>query len=426
MIRYAIVDAVTKVTKDWTKQRRAEERDASRALRRADVLRRRQRCSVREAAWQVMDAAYFKASSRKTLPAHARQIMYAGRAEIQRLTGHLLDDKYFTQCLLPDYLLEHPDTTADWDVVFDARGHFHEPHTGIIVPLGTLEVRDYLRSVERPYHIPLVDLGFRRLFPTHGPEHRYQAIVFIEKEGFLPLFRATQLAERFDIAIMSTKGLSVTASRLLVDRLCGQHGIPLFVLHDFDKSGFSILGTLSRDTRRYEFEHDIDVVDLGLRLADVEKYELESEEVVFKKGRGRTTDPRDNLRLNGADEDELDYLVSDGDEDTGFSGRRVELNAFTSGDLVAWIEGKLTEHGIRKLVPGAEALAQAYRRQLAARYVERRTTDLIEKARQFADSVQVQNSFGTKVETTLAEAPELSWDEAVARMAAKDFEDYSR
>ena len=43
--------------------------------------------TIREAAWQVMPQAYLKASSGGTLPAHARQIMYAARGEIQRLTG---------------------------------------------------------------------------------------------------------------------------------------------------------------------------------------------------------------------------------------------------------------------------------------------------------------------------------------------------
>jgi hypothetical protein len=426
MIRYAIVKAVTRVTKEWTKQRRAEMLDASRAVRRADALRRCKRLDVKEAARQVMEDAYFRASSGKTLPAHARQIMYAGRAEIQRLTGRGLNDKYFTQTLLPNYLADNPETTADWDVVFDARGHFHEPHTGVIVPLGTLEVREYLRSVERPHRIPLVDLGFSTLYPTHGPEHRYQAILFIEKEGFLPLFRATQLAERFDIAIMSTKGLSVTASRLLVDRLCGQHGIPLFVLHDFDKSGFSILGTLRRDTRRYEFEHEIEVIDLGLRLADVEQYELESEQVYFKKAKGRTTDPRDNLRLNGAEEEELDFLVSDGDEDDGFSGRRVELNAFTSGDLIKWIEEKLAEHGIKKLLPDAQQLDHAYRRQMAALYVQQQVAALTRKALNFANDISLRQSFALSIESTLAQSPELSWDTAIAQMAKKDFESLAR
>ena len=275
----AIFDAVRSVTGAWARQRKAEEREAARLSRRRDALVRSRRMTVREAAWHVLPQAYLKASSNGTLPAHARQIMYAARGEIQRLAGRMLDDQYFTQQLLPDFMNEHPDATAEWDVVFDARGHLHEPHTGRIVPLGTIEVRRHLREVAE-HTLPelQVDLPEMAIFPTCGPGHRYGAILFVEKEGFLPLFRAVRLAERYDLAIMSTKGLSVTASRLLVDRLCAAHAVPLLVLHDFDKSGFSILGTLRRDTRRYAFRNRIEVVDLGLRLADVEDSGLETEE----------------------------------------------------------------------------------------------------------------------------------------------------
>jgi hypothetical protein len=50
------------------------------------------------------------------------------------------------------------------------------------------------------------------------------------------LFEEVQLAERYDLAIMSTKGMSVTASRELVEELCAAHAVPLLILHDFDKA----------------------------------------------------------------------------------------------------------------------------------------------------------------------------------------------
>src|SRR5262249_7721421 len=77
--------------------------------------------------------------------------------------------------------------------------------------------------------------------------------------------------------IMSTKGMSVVAARTLADRMCSGHDIPLLLLHDFDKAGFSIAGTLQRDTRRYEFQNAIEIIDLGLSLEDVEAMGLESE-----------------------------------------------------------------------------------------------------------------------------------------------------
>ena len=92
--------------------------------------------------------------------------------------------------------------------------------------LGTLEVENYLSDARGHTADNKIDLKMpdASSFPTCGPKNRYSAILFIEKEGFMPLFEEVNLAERYDIAIMSTKGLSVTASRLLVDHLCSAHG----------------------------------------------------------------------------------------------------------------------------------------------------------------------------------------------------------
>jgi hypothetical protein len=70
-----IIGAVQGVTQKWAKQRKQEERQASAELRRYDAMTRRRRTTIREAAWEVMEAAYLKASAGGTLPAHARQIM---------------------------------------------------------------------------------------------------------------------------------------------------------------------------------------------------------------------------------------------------------------------------------------------------------------------------------------------------------------
>src|SRR5262245_66179932 len=109
-----IFAGVESVTKEWTKQRKAEERRASTRWRRAYIGAARY--TVKDAAWDVMERAYLQASANDTLPATARQVMYAARPQIQKDTGRQLDDQYFTQTLLPDYIEEHG---VDWDVVFD-------------------------------------------------------------------------------------------------------------------------------------------------------------------------------------------------------------------------------------------------------------------------------------------------------------------
>ena len=89
---------------------------------------------------------------------------------------------------------------------------------------------------------------------------------------------------------MSTKGMSHTAARELADEVCAKFDIPLFILRDFDKTGFSISGTLQRDTRRYEFQNEIKVIEFGLSLEDVkdlgliERFEYQ---VVTKRVRAR-------------------------------------------------------------------------------------------------------------------------------------------
>ena len=312
--------ALNAVTGKWAKQRKAEERDLSRRMRRRDQLvDKPDRITIKDAAWEVMRDAYLKASDNGQLPAKPRQIMYAARPAILEMTGkYTLDERYFTQTLLPDYIEEHADECADWDVVWDARGTFNEPHTGREVPLGTLEVREYLGL--RATGAPPITISTTADYDTHGPEHRFDTVLFVEKEGFAPLFNAVRLAERYDLAIMSTKGMSVTASRMLLDQLSDRGVKRILVLHDFDVSGFSIFGTLGTSGRRYRFTNDVPLIDLGLRLDQVEEMDLESEPVPVKddwEKRAAT------LERHGATATEIDFLRN----------RRVEMNAMTSRQL---------------------------------------------------------------------------------------------
>jgi hypothetical protein len=362
--------------------------------------------NVREAAWQVMPEAYRKASANNTLPANARQIMYAARPDILRLTGRdTFSDSQFTQHALPDYLTTHPKETADWNVTYDARGHFTEPHTGISVPLGTLEVQQYIG--ERSIIGPAVTFGIDVMFPTHGPENRYRNILFVEKEGFDQLLKAARIAEKFDIAPMSTKGMSVVAARRLIDWLAA-HGVRVFILHDFDVSGFSICGTLASDSRRYTFENRVEPVDLGLRLTDVEELGLQSEPVKLEDD--ELAARAETLEEHGATEEEVDFLLGYDDEGT----KRVELNAMTSDVFVAFLERKLTEAGVRKVVPTGEVLQQHARRlieqQLTKEALDTMRDDLASKAAAY----KLPRDLGGKVRKLLAKRPELPWDTAVA------------
>jgi hypothetical protein len=47
-----------------------------------------------------------------------------------------------------------------------------------------------------------------------------------------------------------------------------------------------------------------------------------------------------------------------------WEGERVELNAMTADQFIDWLERKLDEQGIGKVVPDPETLATAYRRDI--------------------------------------------------------------
>jgi hypothetical protein len=388
-----IADAVETATSKWTRQKKAEEKHPGMIRYRMSRMTKEPRMSQKEAAWEVMEAAYMAASGGGTLPAMARQIYYQARPKIMEAT----DDKqlaygYFSQVLLPNYIEENG---VDWDVVYDARGHLEEPHTNLRIGVGTMEIRRYLQAMRKPQ---ITAAGFDEAgISTRGPAGNVSAVLFIEKEGFGPLLKSVNLADRYDLMIISTKGVSVTAARLFVDQVCGGDDIPLLVLHDFDIAGFMIFGTLQRDTRRYMFSNGVEAIDLGLRLGDIDG--LEQEPAAATK-----TEPailRRQLSENGATPEEIEFLLNN----------RVELNAMASDQLVEFIERKLEEYGIHKVVPNKKLLGDAYQ----AFHRSKQLQDIFEKAESKfkATKIKVPGDLETQVRKILDEDGDLRWDDAV-------------
>jgi hypothetical protein len=258
-------------------------------------------------------------------------------------------------------------------------------------------VRAYIRRLHKPI---ILNAGVSATkADTMGPEGRYGAVMFLEKEGFTQILEAAQIAERFDIAIMSTKGMSVTAARTLVEELCGKRGLPLFVLHDFDVAGFSIKKTLTESGERYQFRHKVNFIDLGLRLADVEALGLPSEKVRLRDSRSATAD---RLRINGATPAEIGFLTG---------GERVELNALPSDQFIALVERKLAAHGVAKMVPPVDMLAETFttfKRGAAAEKALKAELERLNK-----EPVGVPDDLDAQVRAHLAENPADTWDKAV-------------
>jgi DNA topoisomerase VI subunit A len=388
-----MIDAVEAATRKWTRQKKSEERHPGMRHYRLGRMTREPRTSQKEAAWEVMEAAYMAASGNDTLPALVRQIYYQARPKIMELTDDRhLEYGYFSQTLVPDYIEEHG---VDWNVVYDARGHLEEPHTNRRIGIGTIEIGNYLHAMKEP-EVAAAEFSDANV-DIVGPFGNISGVLFCEKEGFNPLFKEVDLANRYDLMIISTKGVSVTAARLLIDQVCGDNDLPLFVLHDFDVAGFMILGTLHRDTRRYQFSNAIEPVDLGLRLEDIAG--LEREPAAATKTSAANL--REQLAGNGATDAEIETLLHE----------RVELNAMTSDALIAMIERKLKQYGLKKVIPDDDLLGEAYR-------AFHRSNELREKFEEmeseFEESeIKVPKNLRNRVAAILKKEPDLRWDDAV-------------
>lgn len=417
-IHKALAECIRSVAKDHHKEkRRADQNDRLNKpqLDRLKKASRPKKLDIKTAASGVMEEAYMLASAGGTLPANARQIMYAARPRVLQVTGGKCwkNSSYFTQILLPKFVEDNPELTADWDVVYDDRGHFREPHTSRRVGLGTMAVRNYVAQWTGGAPADVGAISVDADIPTCGPANRYRFALFVEKEGFDALLQRSQIAERFDVAIMSTKGMSVTASRTLVEKLSAA-GVTVLVLRDFDKTGFSIVHTLGHDTRRYRFSRPPNVIDIGLRLSDARNMRLIDEECVYTS----KIDPRDCLAECGAAEEERAFLVSGG-RPKHWTGRRVELNAMDSRQFVEFVETKLREWGAQKLVPTTEVLEAAYRRAAQAKYIRDHSAELLDAAREHAKAAEVPNDLADDVARRLEENPADPWDHAVVACLAR-------
>jgi hypothetical protein len=412
-----ILSALRDVTNPWAKQRKAEERNnrprSSRSYMFSPKL-----CHT-DVAHQILPPAYVFASGGGRYTVGKRHLWYGCREEFKERTRKPLGYHYFAQNLLRQYMNTHPETES-WKVTADPRGTLILPNTAkpVHIPVGTLHIEGHLRDAFRqinPYDFD--DVHADVPWPSLAPGLRYRGVLYIEKEGFDPMLREAKIAERFNIAILSCKGQSVVAARRFVDFVCAVNGgVPLGVVHDFDKSGFEIAARLTtvsewaEENNRvaYEFQNEIDVTDLGLRLEDVRRYGLEAraERVHFK---GQFA---------------YDSLASPEEQAFLRSGRRVELNAFSAPDFIAWLEEKLAFWlGKEPFIPDDDQVLElAFRRALAVARVNKAIRKAVPEATDQAKKATVPDDFRAKLREEIRESKQ-PWDQAMYDLAQHELGD---
>jgi hypothetical protein len=386
---HAIIAAVTKVTETWAKQVRAEERDRRASLRRAEALtrKRRDRISLKDAVFAELETGIQGASGGGRVRYPRRNLYYSVRKLIQKHTAEKLTQKNFDRIL------------AQWEqenglvpgVYCDPRGYFVEPHTGLIIPLGTRQVEDY--SI---------------------PAWRYDKILFVEKKGFHELLKLNRIAERYDIGIMCAEGYAVDAAKFLLARAEQSSSMTILCLHDADPYGYNIARCLRNATR---IQRTISVIDMGLFLEEAIELGLEPEDFVRSRALPQ------GLVLNDVEREHFEGTACDwhGGKKL-YRCRRVELNDLAADPdrFIQYVEKKLRQHGCaEKLVPPESVVldrAAAQRTELLREVARAGLAELLkteglaaELVRQFAGTVTVEDTPKLLAEWAAGLEP-VSWD----------------
>jgi hypothetical protein len=270
-----------------------------------------------------------------------RQIFYQLRPIVLDETGQELRIGNFTT-IITDYENETGEIPGMYR---EPRGSIYHPHRRETIPLGTLTVEQYER-----------------------PIWTFNKLVYIEKEGFSEALKDDGWPERHDCAPMSSKGFSTRAARDLVDKLA-EHDEPvtIFCVHDADAFGTMIYQTFQEATKA-RGARKIKIVNLGLEAWEAVDADLEVEDV-----------PQGEQRKAVAS-----YVLEreDGEYwETWLQTHRVELNAMTTPEFIAWLDRKMVEHGGGKLIPPNEVIAAELEKRLDSKVRAVITERILREAR---------------------------------------------
>lgn len=324
---------------DLLKATRSVTRDAIKEVERAERQRRRQnrsysfyrsppRTNKEDFMADLFDEAYHRAKG-KYAAVTARQIFYVLRPLVKAKYHEDLtasDYSRFTQNVCTEAKM------AGYNIMFERRGFFVNPFDESEMPLGTWDVDNYIAEEigNRIYD----EVTTRYSVP---PEHLFNKVLFIEKQGFTPLFREENLLSELHLGLISTSGFGTRACKTLMDYYITRD-IDVYVLHDCDIAGYLIAGKLKHGSKT--FPKPLDVTDIGLTYQDMDALgKLDLAETVSYKSR----QPLDKIR------DKEARVFFEADDEEGYSSyyrehysyHRIEINALTNDELLEYIRGKI-------------------------------------------------------------------------------------
>ncbi|KJD42489.1 hypothetical protein QD47_27955 [Paenibacillus terrae] len=282
-----------------------------------------------------LQVAIDKASGNGKYPFSLRQLYYAIRPYINSELGRQLE--YGNFCgIITNYENECGEIP---NLYRDNRGVLYHPHTGEEIPIGTLTVQNYSR-----------------------PNWTFNKILYCEKEGLFPLLKQAKFPERYDCALVTSKGYASRAVKDLLDMLGEtEEELQFFCIHDADAAGTKIYETLVEETKARP-GRKVRVINLGLDPEEAVHMGLEVEKLERK---------RDEKPVAG-------YVA--GEWKDWLQTNRVELNAMDSELFVSWLEGKMSEYDKGKVIPDSSTLMLSLEQSIQQRVEQEIMNEILREA----------------------------------------------
>lgn len=308
-----------------------------------------------------------------------RQLFYAFRPFLIPVIGR--EPNYGTFCRIVG---DFEDERGEIENLYrDDRGTLCHPHTGESIPLGTRSVAQYQR-----------------------PEWGFNKILYCEKEGFFPILQQAKWLERHDCALLTSKGFATRAARDVL-ALLGNTGEPItfYCVHDADGPGTVIFESLASELKN----RGVKVVNLGLDPEEGRQMGLAPESVERKKNRIPVAD-----------------YIPEGDHEW-LQRNRIELNAVTTPQFVAWLDEKMEAHAGTKVIPPPNVVRDRIAKE-AEKELTRRVTEEIVRDADVAGRVKamlaekkaaLKEASATAIaglRTILGDQPERHWSDVAKEM----------
>lgn len=332
-----LAECMERVTLECRKQRAGESRRKNVGAEKED--------SILDTLLGLLPTVYNDYTEGGKLPILVRNLYYGVRGVWEK--HHSQELQYATFCAYVDIWEQQMGQPM---VLKDPRGTLLEPHSGRSLRLGTSEVADYT--------------------PKKWEGH---TIIFIEKENFAHILRKYGIMKRWDAIVIGSKGFAVESCREVLQKYKQLLGgmVKIVCLHDGDPAGYMIGHDLATNLPRFGQNVDVQVIDIGLTIAEGEAMGLLTEPFELKKAnwkmvhnmRAKMIRDQNGRRplmetaawnafmptmYRGTEFPEWDV---DSKGTLKQRGRRIELNAMRPSLFIEWLEGHLERNGCKKVRP---------------------------------------------------------------------------